>query len=234
VQTSAVRGCRVDSATDSHGSILGFLDQIILHINNQKIRGPSPRANRRLSAKLVPTSADRGCHVVNVTDLYDRILGFLDRSRYFFFQVAPQLYSGGWVDPIPDPLLLRKSGCAGNWTRDLWICSQELWPNNCEILYLFDASSNHRVTALAIKTGRSVNTYHLSKELIFTAKSKIITSRFVNFWGVRIIEIYCILASRDLKVSFFLIPAFVGQRFSKPFCFKAWERSAVCGNRSLC
>jgi hypothetical protein len=24
-----------------------------------------------------------GCHVVSVTDLYGRILGFLDRSRYF-------------------------------------------------------------------------------------------------------------------------------------------------------
>jgi hypothetical protein len=28
-------------------------------------------------------SADRGCHVVSVTDPYGRILGFLDRSRYF-------------------------------------------------------------------------------------------------------------------------------------------------------
>jgi hypothetical protein len=28
-----------------------------------------------------------------VTDPYGRILGVLDRSRYFFFQVAPQLYS---------------------------------------------------------------------------------------------------------------------------------------------
>jgi hypothetical protein len=48
--------------------------------------------DRRLSAKLVPTFADRGCHVVSVKDRYGRILGFLDRSRYFFFQVAPQLY----------------------------------------------------------------------------------------------------------------------------------------------
>jgi hypothetical protein len=32
------------------------------------------------------------------------------------------------VDPVPDPLLLRKSGSAGNRSRDLWICSQELWP----------------------------------------------------------------------------------------------------------
>jgi hypothetical protein len=30
------------------------------------------------------------------------------------------------VDPVPDPLLLRKFGSAGNRTRDLWICSQEL------------------------------------------------------------------------------------------------------------
>jgi hypothetical protein len=42
---------------------------------------------------------------------------FLDRSRYFFFQVAPQLYSQGRVDPVPDPLLLKKCGRAGNRTR---------------------------------------------------------------------------------------------------------------------
>jgi hypothetical protein len=48
-----------------------------------------------LSAKLVSTFADRGCHVVSVTDSYGRILDFLDRNRYFFFQVATQLYSRG-------------------------------------------------------------------------------------------------------------------------------------------
>jgi hypothetical protein len=56
------------------------------------------------------------------------IFGSLDRSRYYLFQVAPQLHSWGWVDLIPDPLLLRRSGSAGNRSRDLWICSQELWP----------------------------------------------------------------------------------------------------------
>jgi hypothetical protein len=40
-------------------------------------------SDRRLSAKLVPTFVDRGCHVVSVTDPYKRVLGFLDRSRYF-------------------------------------------------------------------------------------------------------------------------------------------------------
>jgi hypothetical protein len=38
---------------------------------------------RRLSKKWLPTFADRGCHVVSVTDPCGRILGFLDRSRYF-------------------------------------------------------------------------------------------------------------------------------------------------------
>jgi hypothetical protein len=73
--------------------------------------------DRRLSTKLVPTFADRGCHVVSVTDPYGCILDFLDQSSYFFFQVAPQLYSRGCVDPVPDPLLLRKSGSTGNRTR---------------------------------------------------------------------------------------------------------------------
>jgi CBS-domain-containing membrane protein len=35
--------------------------------------------------KLVQNFADRGCHVVSVTDPQGRILGFLDRSRYFSF-----------------------------------------------------------------------------------------------------------------------------------------------------
>jgi hypothetical protein len=54
---------------------------------------------------------------VSVTDSYDRILGFLDLSRYFFFKVVPQLYSRGRVDPVPDPLLLRNSDSAKNRTR---------------------------------------------------------------------------------------------------------------------
>jgi hypothetical protein len=32
---------------------------------------------------------------------------------------------------VPDPLLLRKSGSAGNRTRDLWVCSQELLDHRC-------------------------------------------------------------------------------------------------------
>jgi hypothetical protein len=32
--------------------------------------------------------------MISVEDPYGHILGFLRRSRYFFFQIAPQLYSG--------------------------------------------------------------------------------------------------------------------------------------------
>jgi hypothetical protein len=39
-----------------------------------------------LLAKLVPTFADIGCHVVSVTDPYGRILGFLGWSTYGAFK----------------------------------------------------------------------------------------------------------------------------------------------------
>jgi hypothetical protein len=52
-------------------------------------------SDRRMSAKLMPTFADSECCVLSATDPCGRILCFLDRSHYFFFQVAPQLYSRG-------------------------------------------------------------------------------------------------------------------------------------------
>jgi hypothetical protein len=52
-------------------------------------------SDRHSSAKLVPIFAVRGCQVVSVTDPHVRILGFLDQSRYYFLQVAPQFYSRG-------------------------------------------------------------------------------------------------------------------------------------------
>jgi hypothetical protein len=47
-----------------------------------------------LSAKLVPTFADKGSHVVSVTDIYGRILGFLDWSP---FQI--HYFSGNLIAP---------------------------------------------------------------------------------------------------------------------------------------
>jgi hypothetical protein len=81
-------------------------------LTQNKLRGLS----RRRECQLLRM---KGCRVVSITDPYSRNLGFLDRSRYFFFQVAPQLYSRGRVDAVPDALLLRKSRSAGNRSRDL-------------------------------------------------------------------------------------------------------------------
>jgi hypothetical protein len=61
--------------------------------------------DRRLTAKLMPTFANRKCYVVSLTDPYGHILGFLDRSRYFSFQVALQLYSRVCVDPVRTSML---------------------------------------------------------------------------------------------------------------------------------
>jgi hypothetical protein len=82
------------TSSDCKSSLYVWLD-IWMVLKNKKQQTPcSESANelywssdRHLSAKLVPTFAEKGCHVVSMTDPYGRILGFVDRSRYFFFQV---------------------------------------------------------------------------------------------------------------------------------------------------
>ena len=66
--------------------------------------------------------------MVSATVPHGRESLFSGPKPLLFIQVAPPLTSRGWVDLVPDPLLLRKSGSAGNRTRDLCICSQKLWP----------------------------------------------------------------------------------------------------------
>jgi hypothetical protein len=86
-------------------------------------------SDRHLSAKLMPTLADRRSAKRIPTAVN---LGFLDTEPLLFHWISYSLYSRGWVDPVPDPVLLRKSFNAGN---RIWICSQELWPldHRCEI-----------------------------------------------------------------------------------------------------
>jgi hypothetical protein len=76
-----------------------------------------PTERPPLVGELMSNVADRWCHVVSVTVPYGRILGFSRQEPLLFYQVAPQLYSRGWVDPVRDPLLLRKFVSAGNRTR---------------------------------------------------------------------------------------------------------------------
>jgi hypothetical protein len=89
----------------------------MIHSSDKQILWPESarelyrQSEHRLSAKLMPTFADR---VV----LRSQRSGSLTAAvLYFFFQVAPQLYSRGWVEPVPDPLLLRKCSSAANRTR---------------------------------------------------------------------------------------------------------------------
>jgi hypothetical protein len=74
-------------------AVLNVRNIVVCTVSNlasiKKIHGLSLRANyiyrataacRRSYCQLF---ADRGCHVVSVTDPYGRIISFLDRSRYF-------------------------------------------------------------------------------------------------------------------------------------------------------
>jgi hypothetical protein len=51
------------------------------------------------------------------------------------------------MDPVSDPLLLRKSGSAGNRTRDFWVCSQELLEldqRSCQLTKILNFNSTSR------------------------------------------------------------------------------------------
>jgi hypothetical protein len=100
------------------------------------VAGQRPRNKRldsgcydclRLSANLVPNlriervawSAQRIPTAVN--------LCFLDLEPLLFHSSSCSVISTRLSGPVLDTLLLRKSACAGNRTRHLRICSQELW-----------------------------------------------------------------------------------------------------------
>jgi hypothetical protein len=81
-------------------------------------------SNRRWSANLVPTFTVKGVSWLGWRITTAVNLGFMDRSRYFFFQIPSQLSSLGWVHPVPDLQLFRKSDSAGIRTQIFWVCSQ--------------------------------------------------------------------------------------------------------------
>jgi hypothetical protein len=71
------------------------------------LHGLSPRANYTDRATTAcwrsdcQLFADRGCNVVSVKDSR-----FSRQEPLLFYKVAPQLYSRGWVGPVPDHPLL--------------------------------------------------------------------------------------------------------------------------------
>jgi hypothetical protein len=65
------------------------------------------------------------CRMVSAKDpLYSR---FFTQEPLLFVPSRSSIILTDWVNPVPDPLFIRKSGSAGNQTRNLWICSQQLW-----------------------------------------------------------------------------------------------------------
>jgi hypothetical protein len=130
---------------------------------------------------------DRECHVVSVTDPDGRNLDFLDQTHYIFFQVAPQLYSWGWVYPVPYPLLLRKSGSAGNRTQasgsvarnsDNWtteaVDQVRLYP----LLFLLSSKKCRRIWSLkhgALQSERLVRT-----QLLVSSQLSIIINLLIS------------------------------------------------------
>jgi hypothetical protein len=98
-------------------------EDVCLNNNKQKkLHGLSPRANYTDRATAACRRSD--CQLLRIESVphgqrdgslwpYSR---FSRQEPPLFYQVAPQLYSRGWVYPVPDPLLLF-SGSAGNRTR---------------------------------------------------------------------------------------------------------------------
>jgi CBS-domain-containing membrane protein len=67
-------------------TVLRAAERLTPNLNSAAlVRERTIPSDRRLSAQLVPTFEDRGCHVVSAMDPYGRILGLLDRSRCFSF-----------------------------------------------------------------------------------------------------------------------------------------------------
>jgi hypothetical protein len=104
-----------------------------------------PTERPPLVSEVSAEFADRGCRVVSATDPHARILGFLDRSRYYFFQVAPQfctlhcvlfflirIVMGGGVDSKLGP----HGTSVTNWpiAHASGDCEDEYWQGETEVL----------------------------------------------------------------------------------------------------
>jgi hypothetical protein len=100
-----------------------------VQLNNNKIPWPESASelyrpsDHRLSEKLVPTSVDRGCHVVRVTDPYDllflsssssivltRLRGPRSRPQYLSENLVTPGVEPGHLDLEPETLTTRPRG----------------------------------------------------------------------------------------------------------------------------
>jgi hypothetical protein len=129
---------------------------------------------------LVPTFTDRGVSCGQRGGTHTVVnLSFLDQSHYLSFKWLLIYPHKGWVDPVPDSPLLRKSGSVVNRTRNLWFSSQKLWPldhrggccktvyNKCngvlESTFQYSLPTLHNV--ISIEFDELYHTAHLSPSL---------------------------------------------------------------------
>jgi hypothetical protein len=119
------------------------------------------------------------CLMASATDSYGCILSFLDRSHYYFFQVTPQLYSRGWVDPDPDPLLLKKSDSAWNWTRTSGSVAKSPEHQTTEEVHKYVKC--HHSTAVWCTATQALTTHLLQFHRLQTAAKQITFITFLQY-----------------------------------------------------
>jgi hypothetical protein len=98
--------------------------RLISGANNKKLNSVPGVRERTIPTERPPLVREVSAKLLRIEGVawsthisFNRIFCFLQRILSFSFQVAPQLYSRRWVDHVPDALLLRKYGSAGNRTR---------------------------------------------------------------------------------------------------------------------
>jgi hypothetical protein len=102
-------------------------------LNWTELHGPSPRANYTDRATAACRRSD--CQRLRINGatwsawrIPTALFSVSRQEPLLFYQVAPQLYSRGWVDPVPDPTTVFFSGSAGNRTRASGSVAKNSWP----------------------------------------------------------------------------------------------------------
>jgi hypothetical protein len=129
----------------------------------------------------------------------------------------------GWVDPVPDLLLLRKSASAGNQSRELWICSQELWPLD---------HRGHRRNEIKVENGqrKGINMSEMGMqkewfafEFKWDVTSCIYIYIYAHYWAVKYMSA-CLQCVSVACITWWKT-CFPSHTF-KCFSFAAWKRSS--------
>jgi hypothetical protein len=109
-------------------------DDMVYIQTNKKLRGLSPQEN--YTDRATVACRPRECQhlwIESVALTAQRILtavslDCLDPEPLLFHSSSSSVILTRLWTSVPVPLLLRKSGSAGNRTRDLCICSKKFWP----------------------------------------------------------------------------------------------------------